>query len=136
MLLQAFALGDFPAPMSLGAITSLIGAFMTAIFQFLEDHEVKTSWLLVRSGDLIGFFILVIPTLSRHFICKVPMERCPKNKTWMQFYKCFYCCFPIIIKVTFQWLILSINGNLYHVNYREKTFLINELHQKHIWNNI
>ncbi|KAH1267411.1 hypothetical protein AAZX31_01G195100 [Glycine max] len=58
VVLQAFALGDFPAPMSLGAITSLIGAFMTAIFQFLEDHEVKTSWLLVRSGDLIGFFIL------------------------------------------------------------------------------
>ncbi|KAL2595266.1 hypothetical protein AAZV13_11G030300 [Glycine max] len=56
VVLQAFALGDFPAPMSLGAITSLIGAFLTAIFQFLEDNEM--NWLLVRSGDLVGFFIL------------------------------------------------------------------------------
>ncbi|KAK7406264.1 hypothetical protein VNO78_07887 [Psophocarpus tetragonolobus] len=58
VVLQAFALGDFPAPMSLGAITSLLGAFMTAIAQLLENHKLKTGWLLVRSGDLIGYFVL------------------------------------------------------------------------------
>ncbi|CAJ1928498.1 unnamed protein product [Sphenostylis stenocarpa] len=42
----AFALGDFPAPMSLGAMTSLCGAFMTATVQLLEHHKLKTGWLL------------------------------------------------------------------------------------------
>ncbi|KAK7315725.1 hypothetical protein VNO77_34294 [Canavalia gladiata] len=35
-LFKAFALGDFPTPMSLGVITSLFGALMTAIVQFLQ----------------------------------------------------------------------------------------------------
>ncbi|TKY70826.1 WAT1-related protein [Spatholobus suberectus] len=58
VVLQAFTLGDFPAPMSLGAITSLFGAFMTAIVQLLEDRKLKAGWLLVSSGDLIGYSIL------------------------------------------------------------------------------
>ncbi|XP_061368292.1 WAT1-related protein At5g47470-like [Gastrolobium bilobum] len=58
IVLQAFALGDFPAPMSLSAITSLLGAFMTAIVQLVEDHEVKTGWPLVSFKDLIGYSFL------------------------------------------------------------------------------
>ncbi|KAF1873749.1 hypothetical protein Lal_00027787 [Lupinus albus] len=58
IVLQAFALGGFPAPMSLSAITSLFGAFMTTIVQFIEDHEVKTGWPLVSFGDLIGYSVL------------------------------------------------------------------------------
>ena len=66
--MQAFTLGDFPAPMSLGAITSLIGAFMTTIVQELDNHRPKAGRLLASSGDLIGYFILVIIPLSHHFI--------------------------------------------------------------------
>ncbi|XP_027914991.1 WAT1-related protein At5g47470 isoform X2 [Vigna unguiculata] len=58
VVLQAFTLGDFPAPMSLGAVTSLLSAFMTATVQVLEKHRLKTGQLLVRSGNLIGYFIL------------------------------------------------------------------------------
>ncbi|RDX90455.1 WAT1-related protein, partial [Mucuna pruriens] len=58
VVLQAFALGDLPAPMSLGAITSLLGAFMTAIVQLLENRKQKTDWVLVRSANLVGYFIL------------------------------------------------------------------------------
>jgi len=65
--MQAFTLGNFPAPMSLGAVTSLITALMTAIVQLLDNHKLKTGRLLVSSGNLIGYFILVIP-LSHHFV--------------------------------------------------------------------
>ncbi|XP_047171623.1 WAT1-related protein At5g47470-like isoform X2 [Vigna umbellata] len=58
VVLQAFTLGDFPAPMSLGAITSLLSAFMTATVQVLEKHRLKTGRLLLRSGNLIGYFIM------------------------------------------------------------------------------
>ncbi|XP_022631471.1 WAT1-related protein At5g47470 [Vigna radiata var. radiata] len=58
VVLQAFTLGDFPAPMSLGAITSLLSAFMTATIQVLEKHRLKTGRLLLRSGNLIGYFIM------------------------------------------------------------------------------
>jgi len=70
LFLKAFTLGDFPAPMSLGAVTSLLSAFMTATVQVLEKHRLKTGQLLVRSGNLIGYFILVIP-FSHHFIAMV-----------------------------------------------------------------
>lgn len=48
--------------MSLSAITSLLGAFMTAVVQLIEDGEVKTGWPLVSLGDLISYSILVIST--------------------------------------------------------------------------
>ncbi|WVZ09803.1 hypothetical protein V8G54_014333 [Vigna mungo] len=67
VVLQAFTLGNFPAPMSLGAITSLLSAFMTATIQVLEKHRLKTGRLLLRSGNLIGYFIMVIP-FSHRFI--------------------------------------------------------------------
>nr|KYP67162.1 Auxin-induced protein 5NG4 [Cajanus cajan] len=58
VVLQAFALGNFPAPMSLGAITSLFGAFMTATLWLLESHKLKSRWILVSSADLIAYCIL------------------------------------------------------------------------------
>ncbi|KAF1861838.1 hypothetical protein Lal_00026302 [Lupinus albus] len=58
IVLQAFALGGFPAPMSLSAITSLFGAFITAGIQLIEDHNVETGWPLVSLGDLIGYCVL------------------------------------------------------------------------------
>ncbi|OIV94069.1 hypothetical protein TanjilG_05449 [Lupinus angustifolius] len=58
IVLQAFTLGDFPAPVSLCAITSLFGAFMTAATQLIQDHEFKTSWSLVSVKDLIAYSLL------------------------------------------------------------------------------
>lgn len=58
IVLQATTLGDFPAPMSLCAITSLIGVFITAAVQFIQDHKIETGWPLVSARDLIGFSLL------------------------------------------------------------------------------
>ncbi|CAK8539486.1 unnamed protein product [Lathyrus sativus] len=58
VVLQAFALGDFPAPMSLSAITSLFGGFMTAVVQKLQGDDLKSGLQLVSFGDIIGFSIL------------------------------------------------------------------------------
>ncbi|KAI4327129.1 hypothetical protein L6164_019628 [Bauhinia variegata] len=58
IVLQAFTLGEFPAPMSLCAITSLLGAFTTAIAQLFEDKEAKTAWILVSFGDLLAYSVL------------------------------------------------------------------------------
>ncbi|MED6157041.1 hypothetical protein PIB30_019702 [Stylosanthes scabra] len=58
VVLQAFVLGDFAAPMSLGAITSLLGAFMTAVVQLLTEHQVKIDWQVLRFRDLIGYSLL------------------------------------------------------------------------------
>ncbi|ESW27657.1 hypothetical protein PHAVU_003G221100 [Phaseolus vulgaris] len=46
IVLQAFTLGDFPAPMSLCSITCFLGTFMTVAVQLIEDHEFKTGWPL------------------------------------------------------------------------------------------
>lgn len=59
LLLQATTLGDFPAPISLCAITSFIGVFITAAVQFIQDHKIETGWPLVSARDLIGFSLLV-----------------------------------------------------------------------------
>ncbi|CAN6580690.1 unnamed protein product [Malus baccata var. baccata] len=58
IVLQATTLGDFPAPMSLCAITSLIGAFLTAAVQIIQDHKIETGWPLVSAKQLIGFSLL------------------------------------------------------------------------------
>ncbi|RDX87140.1 WAT1-related protein, partial [Mucuna pruriens] len=58
IVLQAFTLGDFPAPMSLCALTSFIGTFMAVTVQLVEDHEFKTGWPLVRVVDMIGYSFL------------------------------------------------------------------------------
>lgn len=58
IVLQAATLGEFPAPMSLCAITSLIGVFVTAGVQLLQDRRVETSWPLLSVSHLIGFSLL------------------------------------------------------------------------------
>ncbi|XVE65089.1 hypothetical protein DITRI_Ditri07aG0154200 [Diplodiscus trichospermus] len=58
VVLQATTLGDFPAPMSLCAITSLIGVIITAAVQLVEDHDLQWGWPLVSVRDLIGFSLL------------------------------------------------------------------------------
>ncbi|TKY55454.1 WAT1-related protein [Spatholobus suberectus] len=58
IVLQAFTLADFPAPMSLCALTSFFGTFITATVQLVEDHEFKTGWPPVSVGDMIGYSLL------------------------------------------------------------------------------
>ncbi|KAJ8754812.1 hypothetical protein K2173_012736 [Erythroxylum novogranatense] len=58
VVLQATTLRDFPAPMSLCAITSFIGVIMTAIIQLIQDRTLDFGWSVVRLGDLIGYSIL------------------------------------------------------------------------------
>ncbi|XVE57646.1 hypothetical protein DITRI_Ditri04bG0106500 [Diplodiscus trichospermus] len=63
VVLQATTLGDFPAPISLCAITSLIGVIITAIVQLFEVHDLQWGWPLVSFRDLIGFSLLVHKSL-------------------------------------------------------------------------
>ncbi|KAK8584476.1 hypothetical protein V6N13_109871 [Hibiscus sabdariffa] len=58
VVLQAATLGDFPAPMSLCAITSLIGVIITVMVQLVEDPDFQREWPLVSVKDLLGFSLL------------------------------------------------------------------------------
>ncbi|CAA3011566.1 WAT1-related At5g47470-like isoform X1 [Olea europaea subsp. europaea] len=58
VVLQATTLHDFPAPISLCAITSLIGVVMTGLIKLIEDDELKTGWPLLSIKQLIPYSIL------------------------------------------------------------------------------
>uniref|UniRef100_A0A2C9WC73 WAT1-related protein n=1 Tax=Manihot esculenta TaxID=3983 RepID=A0A2C9WC73_MANES len=58
VVLQAFTLGGFPAPMSLCAITSLIGVVITAMVQWVQDPNFGITWPLVKLEELIGYSLL------------------------------------------------------------------------------
>uniref|UniRef100_A0A2P2MVC2 WAT1-related protein n=1 Tax=Rhizophora mucronata TaxID=61149 RepID=A0A2P2MVC2_RHIMU len=64
VVLQAVTLRDFPAPMSLCAITSIIGAIITAIVQMIQDRSFEVDWHLVRVGDLVVYSLLVISVFA------------------------------------------------------------------------
>nr|DAD47782.1 TPA_asm: hypothetical protein HUJ06_017719 [Nelumbo nucifera] len=57
--LKAAALGDFPAPMSVSAITSFIGGILTLVVQLIEDHRIDTSWQLVSALQIIEYSLLL-----------------------------------------------------------------------------
>ncbi|KAG5248853.1 WAT1-related protein [Salix suchowensis] len=58
VVLQATTLSDFPAPISLCAITSLIGVIITAIVELVQSHKVDVGWPLMRLGTLICYSVL------------------------------------------------------------------------------
>ncbi|KAF9613119.1 hypothetical protein IFM89_005598 [Coptis chinensis] len=58
IILQAVTLRDFPAPMSLNAITSFVGAIMTACFQLIVEHRLEIGSPLVSASNLVGFALL------------------------------------------------------------------------------
>ncbi|KAL4384537.1 hypothetical protein GQ457_15G010520 [Hibiscus cannabinus] len=64
VVLQAKTLGDFPAPMSLCAITSLIGVIITSLVQLFEIHDLEWGSPLVSGWDLLGFSLLVCKYVS------------------------------------------------------------------------
>lgn len=59
VVLQAKTLRDFPAPISLCAITSFIGVFLTAIVELLQDHKLDFGWPLVSFTNMIGYSLLL-----------------------------------------------------------------------------
>ncbi|GMI76383.1 Usually multiple acids move in and out Transporters 7 [Hibiscus trionum] len=58
IVLQAATLGDFPAPMSLCAITSLIGVIITVMVQLIEDRDLQWRWLLISVKNLFAYSLL------------------------------------------------------------------------------
>ncbi|KAM3734835.1 hypothetical protein ACB098_10G044100 [Castanea mollissima] len=58
VVLQATTMVEFPAPISLCAITSLIGVTITAAIQLIQDHKIETGWPLVSLGNLVGYSLL------------------------------------------------------------------------------
>ncbi|XP_074321780.1 WAT1-related protein At5g47470-like [Silene latifolia] len=58
VVLQAQTLGDFPAPMTLCAVTSLIGVLITILVQLLQEHQVTVSCPLVSLGELLVYSLL------------------------------------------------------------------------------
>ncbi|XP_030524983.1 WAT1-related protein At5g47470-like [Rhodamnia argentea] len=57
-ILQAVTLADFPAPISMCAIMSLIGSIMTAAVQLFEDHKLDNGWPFLSFGKLVTFSFL------------------------------------------------------------------------------
>ncbi|KAH9615794.1 hypothetical protein KSS87_021795 [Heliosperma pusillum] len=58
VVLQAQTLGDFPAPMTLCAVTSLIGVVITILIQLLQEHQITMSCPLVGLRDLLIYSLL------------------------------------------------------------------------------
>lgn len=59
VVLQATTLGDFPAPMSLCAITSLIGMFITTVVELLQNHKLDFDWEFVGLTETMSYITLV-----------------------------------------------------------------------------
>ncbi|ERN00740.1 hypothetical protein AMTRI_Chr13g83660 [Amborella trichopoda] len=58
MILQAATLAEYPAPLSLCAITSLIGAFITTIVKLLQDRNLDTGLPSMGYGYLISIALM------------------------------------------------------------------------------
>ncbi|KAL9265594.1 WAT1-related protein [Drosera capensis] len=58
IVLQAHTLGDFPAPISLCAITSLIGVIITGLIELGQYHKFDIDWSGLGVGSVIGFSLL------------------------------------------------------------------------------
>ncbi|XP_062074748.1 WAT1-related protein At5g47470 [Humulus lupulus] len=58
VVLQAATLGDFPAPMSLCAITSLLGGFLTAALQILQYHKLESGFPVLSVSNLISYSLV------------------------------------------------------------------------------
>ncbi|XP_019095476.1 PREDICTED: WAT1-related protein At5g47470-like [Camelina sativa] len=59
-LLQASALAEFPAPISLSAITALLGVLITTVVLLLQNRKAKVhATSFVSFGNLVGYSVLV-----------------------------------------------------------------------------
>ncbi|KAF9604864.1 hypothetical protein IFM89_011146 [Coptis chinensis] len=62
-ILQAITLRDFPAPTSLNAITSIVGAVLTIFLQLIIEHGLEIGPPYVSARKLVGYALLggVVP---------------------------------------------------------------------------
>ena len=111
---------EFPAPISLCAITSLIGVTITAAIQLIQDHKIETGWPLVSVGNLIGYSLLVNITRSLSLIIKVTQIPPYKKKKVTQIpifashkkkkkippstFAKFNCLREVIAKQSYSWI--------------------------------
>ncbi|XP_010530055.1 PREDICTED: WAT1-related protein At5g47470 isoform X2 [Tarenaya hassleriana] len=58
VVLQASTLGDFPAPVSLCALTSLIGVLITAAVQFFQNQSPQLARPLITIQNLVAYSLL------------------------------------------------------------------------------
>ncbi|KAF9613128.1 hypothetical protein IFM89_005607 [Coptis chinensis] len=54
----AATLGDFPAPISLSAVTAFVGAIITAVVQLVQKHNLEIGTPLVSGKDLVGYALM------------------------------------------------------------------------------
>ncbi|XP_047328349.1 WAT1-related protein At5g47470-like isoform X2 [Impatiens glandulifera] len=59
IVLQALILIEYQAPVSLCAITAIIGVFIASVIELVTNHKVETGLLMVNSIELIGYYLLV-----------------------------------------------------------------------------
>ncbi|XP_042504083.1 WAT1-related protein At5g47470-like [Macadamia integrifolia] len=79
IVLQAHVMIDFPAPMSLCAVTALTGAIISGILQLIQEHKLDFSWPLVDTRVLIGAALLggIVGGASTSFSTWVMKKRGP-----------------------------------------------------------
>ncbi|XP_042509203.1 uncharacterized protein LOC122084844 [Macadamia integrifolia] len=58
-VIQAQAMVDFPAPMSLSVVSALMDAILTGIVQLIQEHSFSFDWPLVNFRIVIGAALLV-----------------------------------------------------------------------------
>lgn len=58
IILQATTLNDFPAPISLSTITSLMGVLLTGIAQLIQDGRIDIGWPLLSIKDIMCYSVL------------------------------------------------------------------------------
>ncbi|XP_058085367.1 WAT1-related protein At5g47470-like isoform X2 [Magnolia sinica] len=58
MVLQASTLAEFPAPLTLCSVTSLIGTFLTGVLQFIQEGKIEIGTPLLTVGTLVGLSAL------------------------------------------------------------------------------
>lgn len=58
IVLQAEILREFPAPISLSAITCFVGFLSSGIVQLIQDGKIVTGWPILGVRELLGFSFL------------------------------------------------------------------------------
>ncbi|KAI0530524.1 hypothetical protein KFK09_000068 [Dendrobium nobile] len=75
MILQATTMADFPAPISLGAISGILGSFFSVIFQYILQGNISTGAdslgitsiiAAVLAGGSVSFLTATIVTMCVH----------------------------------------------------------------------
>ncbi|XP_019156006.1 PREDICTED: WAT1-related protein At5g47470-like [Ipomoea nil] len=58
IVLQAATLGDFPSPISISAITSLMGTVLTVIVELIQNHRLEIGFSKISVHALVAYSLL------------------------------------------------------------------------------